>query len=87
MDIKVLGSNPDQRIKCTDVLITLRYSDALDLVSTKNINLGTIVTHRYKFEETLQAFDTAKSTHSGAIKFVLVTNCRTGVRYGALILN
>ncbi|XP_031780979.1 sorbitol dehydrogenase isoform X2 [Nasonia vitripennis] len=47
------------------------YSDALDLVSTKNINLGTIVTHRYKFEETSQAFDTAKSTHSGAIKVII----------------
>nr|QBH74061.1 alcohol dehydrogenase [Aphelinus abdominalis] len=47
------------------------YSDALDLISTKKADVRAIVTHRYKLEETLEAFETAKSSQSGAIKVMI----------------
>nr|QBH74066.1 alcohol dehydrogenase [Encarsia formosa] len=46
------------------------YSDALELVSKKGINVKSIITHRYKLEETLQAFETSR-TNKDAIKVMI----------------
>lgn len=46
------------------------YADALDLVATGKVNLKPLVTHNYKIEETVQAFETAKAG-KGVIKVMI----------------
>ncbi|XP_076646292.1 sorbitol dehydrogenase [Halictus rubicundus] len=40
------------------------YADALNLLATKKIDVKPLITHNYKMEETVAAFDTAKSGQS-----------------------
>lgn len=47
------------------------YPTALQLVSTGAVNLKPLVTHHFKLEDSLKAFETARNSSSGAIKVVI----------------
>ncbi|KAJ8665344.1 hypothetical protein QAD02_007006 [Eretmocerus hayati] len=47
------------------------YQDAVNLVAEQKTNIKAMVTHRFKIEETLKAFETSKSRDSGAVKVII----------------
>ncbi|XP_053995572.1 sorbitol dehydrogenase-like [Hylaeus anthracinus] len=47
------------------------YSDALELVASRKIDVKPLITQHYKIEETVAAFDTAKSGQSDVIKVMI----------------
>ena len=47
------------------------YPKALDMVASGKVNVKPLVTHSYKLEETLDAFQRAKTGEGGAIKVVI----------------
>jgi len=47
------------------------YPLALWLVSTKKIDLAPLITHRYTLEDTLDAFETARTGAGGAVKVLI----------------
>ncbi|XP_033226375.1 sorbitol dehydrogenase-like [Belonocnema kinseyi] len=47
------------------------YADALALVASGKVNVKPLITHNFKIEETVKAFDTSKSPESGAIKVMI----------------
>jgi len=47
------------------------YQAALDLVASGKINVKPLVTHRFKLEESLAAFETARTGAGGAIKVMI----------------
>jgi L-iditol 2-dehydrogenase len=47
------------------------YPAALALVASGKVEVKRLITHRYKLEETLQAFETAKTGAGGAIKVMI----------------
>jgi len=47
------------------------YEDALGLITSGKIDVKPLVTHRFPLEETLKAFETAKTGAGGAIKVVI----------------
>jgi len=47
------------------------YPQALGLISSGKINVKPLVTHRFPLEETLKAFETARSGAGGAIKVII----------------
>ncbi|XP_029043566.1 sorbitol dehydrogenase-like [Osmia bicornis bicornis] len=49
------------------------YSDALDLLATNKIDVKPLITHNYKIEETVEAFETSKSGQ-GVIKVMIHCN-------------
>lgn len=49
------------------------YADALDLLASKKIDVKPLITHNYKMEETVQAFETSKSGQ-GVIKVMIHCN-------------
>ena len=50
------------------------YADALDLVASGKINVKPLITHNFKLEETVKAFDTSKSGQGGVIKVMIHCN-------------
>lgn len=44
------------------------YPTALDMVASGKVNVKPLITHTYQLEETLQAFQRAKTGEGGAIK-------------------
>jgi len=47
------------------------YEDALGLITSGKIDVKSLVTHRFPLEESLKAFETAKSGDGGAIKVII----------------
>ncbi|KAB7503440.1 Sorbitol dehydrogenase [Armadillidium nasatum] len=47
------------------------YPLALDMIASGRVNVKPLITHRYKLEETVQAFETAKTGAGGAIKIMI----------------
>lgn len=47
------------------------YQTALDLVASGRVDVKPLITHHFKLEETLQAFETAKTGKDGAIKVII----------------
>lgn len=47
------------------------YGDALDLLATKKIDVMPLITHNYTIEDTVAAFDKAKSGANGVIKVMI----------------
>lgn len=47
------------------------YADALDLLASGKINVKPLITHNYKLEDTVKAFETSKSGHSDVIKVMI----------------
>lgn len=47
------------------------YSDALNLLTTKKIDVKPLITHHFKIEDTVAAFDTAKSGQNDVIKVMI----------------
>lgn len=47
------------------------YADALNLLVTKKIDVKPLITHNYKMEDTVAAFDTAKSGQTDVIKVMI----------------
>lgn len=43
------------------ILFFLSYADALDLLASRKIDVKPLITHNYKLEDTVQAFETSKS--------------------------
>lgn len=50
------------------------YPIALEMIASKKIDVRPLVTHRFQLEETLKAFETAKTGAGGAIKVII--NCK-----------
>lgn len=47
------------------------YPIALDMIASGKINVKPLITHRYKLEESAQAFETARTGAGGAIKVMI----------------
>lgn len=47
------------------------YEDALNLLATKKIDVKPLITHNYKIEDTVAAFDTSKSGKTDVIKVMI----------------
>ncbi|XP_018395477.1 PREDICTED: sorbitol dehydrogenase-like [Cyphomyrmex costatus] len=47
------------------------YKDALELISSGRVNVKSLVTHNYKLEDTMQAFETSRTGAGGAIKVMI----------------
>ncbi|KAF7993931.1 hypothetical protein HCN44_011200 [Aphidius gifuensis] len=47
------------------------YPDALDLVASGKVNVKPLITHNFKIQNTVDAFEMAKSTTNGAIKVMI----------------
>lgn len=47
------------------------YPAALALVAAGKVDVKKLITHRFKIEETLKAFETAKTGAGGAIKVMI----------------
>ena len=47
---------------------SVSYPIALDMVASGKVDVKPLITHTYKLEETLQAFQRAKTGEGGAIK-------------------
>ncbi|XP_008555965.1 sorbitol dehydrogenase [Microplitis demolitor] len=47
------------------------YPDALALIASGKVNVKPLITHNFKMEQTVDAFDAAKSPTSGAIKVMI----------------
>jgi len=47
------------------------YPAAIEMVSSGRVNVKPLITHRFKLEETLAAFETAKTGAGGAIKVMI----------------
>jgi len=47
------------------------YPKAIDMVASGKVNVKPLITHRFKFEDTVKAFETAKTGAGGAIKVMI----------------
>ena len=47
------------------------YPLALDMIASGKINVKPLITHRYKLEESVQAFETARTGAGDAIKVMI----------------
>eukprot|EP00088_Acartia_fossae_P043636 TRINITY_DN4600_c0_g1_i5.p1 TRINITY_DN4600_c0_g1~~TRINITY_DN4600_c0_g1_i5.p1 ORF type:complete len:243 (-),score=57.21 TRINITY_DN4600_c0_g1_i5:272-898(-) len=47
------------------------YPKAIDLVASGRVNVKPLITHRFQLEETVKAFETAKTGAGGAIKVMI----------------
>ncbi|XP_014479371.1 PREDICTED: sorbitol dehydrogenase-like [Dinoponera quadriceps] len=47
------------------------YSDALDLIASGKIDVKPLITHNYKMEDTMKAFETSRTGADGAIKVMI----------------
>ena len=52
------------------------YPTALEMVASGSVNVKPLITHTYKLEETLQAFERAKTGEGGAIKVSYISLSR-----------
>ncbi|CAK9804355.1 Sorbitol dehydrogenase [Anthophora plagiata] len=50
------------------------YSDGLELLATRKIDVKPLITHNYKIEDTVQAFETSKSRQSDVVKVMIHCN-------------
>lgn len=57
-----------------DFGICFSYRDALTLIASKQVNLKPLITHRFKIEETLEAFKTAETGVGDPIKVMIHCN-------------
>lgn len=57
-----------------DIFCSYSYADALELISSKKIDVTPLITHNYKLEETVQAFETSKSGQADVIKVMIHCN-------------
>jgi len=62
-------------VREVDIRGIFRYSNcyptAISMVASGSVNVKPLITHRFKLEETLQAFETAKTGAGGAIKVII----------------
>ena len=54
-------------LRCITVFFC-SYPTALEMIASGKVDVKPLVTHTYKLEETLQAFQRAKTGEGGAIK-------------------
>jgi len=47
------------------------YPKAIDMVASGKVNVKPLITHRFQFEDTVKAFETAKTGAGGAIKVMI----------------
>lgn len=52
----------------------ISYPTALELVATGKINVKPLITHNYKMEDTLTAFETSRTGAGNAIKVLIHAN-------------
>ncbi|XP_043527771.1 sorbitol dehydrogenase-like isoform X1 [Frieseomelitta varia] len=50
------------------------YADALNLLATEKIDVKPLITHNYKLEDTVQAFETSKSGQADVVKVMIHCN-------------
>ena len=56
------------------LVLSHSYPIALDMVASGKVDVKPLITHTYQLEETLKAFETAKTGEGGAIKVMI--HCR-----------
>jgi len=65
----------DAAVREVDIRGVFRYANcyplALDLIATGKVDVKPLITHHYKLEETLQAFETSRTGAGGAIKVMI----------------
>lgn len=61
------------------------YPAALAMVASGKVNIRQLITHNYVLEDTLSAFETAKTGAGGAIKVMI--HCKEGITLENAILN
>ena len=64
MHIHGLCTDPDVLFSCQPC----SYPTALKMVASGSVNVKPLITHTYRLEESLQAFERAKTGEGGAIK-------------------
>uniref|UniRef100_A0ABD2WYM7 Alcohol dehydrogenase n=1 Tax=Trichogramma kaykai TaxID=54128 RepID=A0ABD2WYM7_9HYME len=47
------------------------YSDALNILSKTDLDVKSMITHRFKLHETIQAFEEAKSRNNNTVKVMI----------------
>ena len=65
----------DASVREVDIRGIARYANcyptALEMVASGNVNVSPLITHTYKLEESLQAFERAKTREGNAIKVII----------------
>jgi L-iditol 2-dehydrogenase len=65
----------DAAVREVDIRGVFRYANcyplALDLIATGKVDVKPLITHHFKLEETLQAFETSRTGAGGAIKVMI----------------
>ena len=56
------------------VLVSFSYPTALALVASGAVNVKPLITHHFKLEQSLEAFETSRTGAGGAIKVMIHCN-------------
>lgn len=62
-------------IKNKDVFFAnFSYATALELVASEKVNVKPLITHHFKMEQTIEAYQTAQNPEAQAIKILIHAN-------------
>ena len=64
-------SDTNKSISCFCFSIPCSYPQALALVASGAVNIKPLITHHFKLEQTLEAFETSRTGAGGAIKVMI----------------
>lgn len=79
----MVGMQPDEvtvpllnaAVREVDIKGTFRYANcyptALSMIATGQVNAKPLITHRYKLEDSLKAFEHARTMRDGAVKIMV----------------
>ena len=71
---------PERRLACWNVLSQLKslaslffysYPVALSMIASGQVDVKPLITHRFKLEESLEAFEVSRTGAGGAIKVMI----------------
>ena len=59
------------QLELFQLFLIFSYPTALQLVASGRVNVKPLITHRFSLEETVKAFETARTGAGGAIKVMI----------------